>query len=47
VGPTRIIESRDVWLLYPADLRRVARVTVVREFLVELIHKGEQSLGGL
>jgi hypothetical protein len=35
------------WLLYPADLRRVARVTTVRDFIIELIDAWSPLLLGV
>lgn len=46
VGPPAVIEVRDVWILYPADLRRTARVTTVRDFITSVIQKGETVLAG-
>ncbi|HXI02710.1 MAG TPA: LysR family transcriptional regulator [Candidatus Saccharimonadales bacterium] len=46
VGPPAVIETRDVWILYPADLRRTARVTTVRDFIVDVVHDGEAVLAG-
>jgi DNA-binding transcriptional LysR family regulator len=46
VSPPDVIDSRDVWLLMPADLRRVARVRAVWDFLVTLFATWEPSLSG-
>lgn len=41
-----IVDSRDAWLLMPADLRRVARVRAVWEFLLELFATWSPLLSG-
>ena len=36
LGAREVVDTREIWLLSPADLARVARVRVVRDFIVEL-----------
>jgi DNA-binding transcriptional LysR family regulator len=38
--PPEAVDGRDLWLLMPSDLVRVARVRVVWDFIVELTTKG-------
>jgi len=46
VGAPTIVDERELWLMMPADLRRVARVRAVRDYLVEVIQQWEPVLAG-
>lgn len=46
IEPPDIVDSRDAWLLMPPELRRVARVRAVWDFLVELFDHWEPLMSG-
>ncbi len=46
IGKRTAVDERDVWLLVAADLRRVARVAAVREFLVQVLKDEAGILAG-
>ncbi len=46
IDPANVLETRVGWLLVPADLRRVARVRALRDFLVERIEHHADILSG-
>ncbi len=41
--PPEVVDTRDLWILMPSDLVRVARVRVVWDFLVELTTKKKKG----
>ena len=41
-----VVDGRDAWLLVPKDLRSVARVRVVRDFLADLVRAHGPALSG-
>lgn len=41
-----VIDSRELWLLMPGELKRVARVRAVHDFLIELFDTWEPMLSG-
>ncbi|MGZ3448979.1 MAG: LysR family transcriptional regulator [Polyangiales bacterium] len=43
LAPPDIVDARDLWILMPSDLVRVARVRVVWDFIVELTTKRSRS----
>ena len=47
VNAPQLIDTRDLWLLMPRDLRRVARVRTVRDFLVALVREHGPVLSGV
>ncbi|MBW2463546.1 MAG: hypothetical protein JRH11_17985, partial [Deltaproteobacteria bacterium] len=46
IDPPDTIDSRDAWLLMPPELRRVARVRAVWDFLTELFDHWEPLMSG-
>ncbi len=46
VTPPALVDSRDVWLLMPSDLVRVARVRAVWDYLVETLAAARSQLSG-
>jgi DNA-binding transcriptional LysR family regulator len=46
LAPPRTVDARDMWLLMPADLKRVARVRALRKFVVDLHDTWAPLLGG-
>jgi len=46
IGAPQTVDERDLWLMMPADLKRVARVRAVREFLLEVFETWEPVLTG-
>ena len=41
-----VTETREIWLLMPGELKRVARVRAVHDFLIELFDVWEPLLSG-
>jgi DNA-binding transcriptional LysR family regulator len=46
IRPPHRIEHRDMWLLMPSDLKRVARVRALRDFIIELHESWASLLSG-
>lgn len=46
IKPPDAVDARELWLLVPADQRRVARVRAVRDFIVELVEHWEPIFSG-
>lgn len=46
IGPPEVIATRDVWLLMPRDLRAVARVRAVWDFVVAVFDEWAPLLSG-
>ena len=46
ICPPQRIEHRDIWLLMPGDLRRVARVRALRDYIVSLHAEWASLLSG-
>jgi hypothetical protein len=46
IKPPDAVDARELWLLMPADQRRVARVRAVRDFIVGLVEHWEPVFSG-
>ncbi len=46
ISPPDILESVDIWMLMPGDLRRVARVRALWEFLIEIFATWDPLMSG-
>jgi DNA-binding transcriptional LysR family regulator len=46
VSEPELVDERDAWLMMPADLKRVARVRAVRDYLIDVFEAWEPILAG-